>query len=1666
METNLQTGLKMKNILQLSALSTAIALSGCGGGGGFYGPSGSTAAPTTGSTTPVATNYHIVLSSSKPTMVVTGDTAVITAHLLDANGGGVAGQNVILSIPATLSSGVTITGPAMVATDANGNATFTIDLPSGGSNAALITSGITVNATFTDTTNKVTSQTTTIGVVQSQPVSASQYQLSMSGSKSTLAVTGDTATVTVKTLDANGGGVAGQSVVLALPSAAVAEGVTINGPSTVVSDANGNAVFTINLAAATGANAAALIASGIVLNASLTVGNSAPIKQVLTLQVQAAAAVTSSQYHLVMNTSKSTIIAGNDTATVTVKALDVNGGGAAGQIVVLSIPNAATNGVTINGSSTGTTDASGNVSFTIQSQTNNNTVSLSALIATGVVINATTTNPATNATTTQSTLLNAVATLTPAATIPLYHLAMATSKAAMVITGDTATVTVKTLDVNGGSVGGQNVTLQIPGTATSGVIINGPSTVQSDINGNAVFTVVLPTATANSPNPQSLLTSGITFIATVTDANNLSSTQSTMVNVIAAPVQVAAQYHLLMSTSKSSILVTGDTVSITTKLVDANGGGVAGQNVVLNIPNSATNGITISGSSTGTSDVNGNVTFNLVSNDAGLTPAQVSAFIAAGFFKVNSTFTDANNVVVSQSTNVGVSINASTTALYHLSMATSKQSLVVTGDSATVVVKALDANQTAVAGQNVTLVIPNAVALGITLTSTATTQTDANGNAIFTFALAAGTTANTSQLLAGGVVLQASITDANGVTSSQSTTENVVTAALSTLPIYQLIETSNKSTMIVTGDTAIITTQLVDSNGGGVAGQNVKLMLPPAVISNGVTINGPSAAVTDVNGYATFTVKLANVSSQSALVSSGIKPVVSYTDANNNSITQSTFINVAQAAASAYHLTMTSSSTTMIVTGGVTTVTVKALDNNAGGVAGQTVTLSIPNSASNGVTINGSSTAVTDATGNAVFTVTLPDDTNSAAAVIANGVDLNASITDANNVTSQQTTHINVIAAPVPTSATYRIDLSSNVPTVLVSGGQVVVTTKLVDSNGGGVANQQVVLSIPGTATNGVTINGPSTATTDANGNITYTLNVPAQSSTTGIGVNATYTATNGTLVTQSTNINVATSLASTPLYHLAMATSASSLNSSGDTATITVKALDANNGGVAGSSVNLNIPTSSGLTVNGSSTAVTDVNGNAVFTVNLAAGSSDPTGINVTASITDANNNTAQQVTHFNVVSPVSSTYQVVLSSSKSNLLVTGDTATMTVKLLDLNGGGVAGQSVMLSLPQSAITDGMSITGPSTVVTDANGNAVFTLNLVAATGAKATDLLTNGVTLTASFAPVVGQPATITQITKLNVVQASANSQYHLAMSSNKTAMIVAGDSAVVTVTALDVNGGGVLGQNIVFSLPQAMQNEGVIISGPSTVATDTFGNAVFTVTIPTANPTNNPQVDTASLLSTGITVNATLTDATGATTQQLTHINGVNATNPQPIGQITVGQSNKISTSTDDVYYIMPMSVNVVGIDGKPVSNQSVTMSIAQLEYFKGISTYVAPGPWAPVHSVTCTPSGTPFLPISFTGPTISSTPTTATYVTDSTGKFDFSLRYAKNYAGWLDIAMTATATVSGTSISSLPSFSPLPVLASEIIDPNVSPPNQFSPYNPLPNDPTYAVDIKKCP
>ena len=69
--------------LKLSAIAISILLASCGGGGsdGYFGGGNSGSGTTTPPTTPeaVKTNYHLVISSNKPSMLISGDIATITS---------------------------------------------------------------------------------------------------------------------------------------------------------------------------------------------------------------------------------------------------------------------------------------------------------------------------------------------------------------------------------------------------------------------------------------------------------------------------------------------------------------------------------------------------------------------------------------------------------------------------------------------------------------------------------------------------------------------------------------------------------------------------------------------------------------------------------------------------------------------------------------------------------------------------------------------------------------------------------------------------------------------------------------------------------------------------------------------------------------------------------------------------------------------------------------------------------------------------------------------------------------------------------------------------------------------------------------------------------------------------------------------------------------------------------------------------------------------------------------------------------------------------------------------------------------------------------------------------------------------------------------------------
>lgn len=462
-------------------------------------------------------------------------------------------------------------------------------------------------------------------------------------------------------------------------------------------------------------------------------------------------------------------------------------------------------------------------------------------------------------------------------------------------------------------------------------------------------------------------------------------------------------------------------------------------------------------------------------------------------------------------------------------------------------------------------------------------------------------------------------------------------------------------------------------------------------------------------------------------------------------------------------------------------------------------------------------------------------------------------------------------------------------------------------------------------------------------------------------------------------------------------------------------------------------------------------------------------------------NNNTGGGSTTPTTPEAVQTNYHLVISSNKPSLLVSGDTATITIKLVDENGGGVVDQDVTLAI-EDTITNGITIDGASKVKTDASGNANFNIKLDAQNIKDRVALLDKGIHLNASFTD--GTKKTVTQTTILKALESinseTSTAQYFLNMSTNKPTLLITGDNAKVTVKAVDLNGGGVEGQTVTLAIQDTLKN-GVTIDGSSKALTDTSGNAVFNIILPATTGTN-----AASLLTNGITLNAELTDANGVTSKQSTKISVVSAAVAQPVGNITFGNSGELQKSADANYYSEAASAHVVDINGKPLANQTVTLSLKVLSAGTGVF-YPKKGldqakdnQVLMLKSTLANPSLTDAekvkiealiealdkfenegrdqnycqlndlkntqLATGFVSPT-GEINTTFTYTTDSTGKFDFRVNYLRRYAGWQSVEITAQTGVSGKTLRSSMNYR-LGILQADL-DAETSQPFDTSPY-----------------
>ncbi|WP_151984873.1 Ig-like domain-containing protein [Acinetobacter radioresistens] len=272
---------------------------------------------------------------------------------------------------------------------------------------------------------------------------------------------------------------------------------------------------------------------------------------------------------------------------------------------------------------------------------------------------------------------------------------------------------------------------------------------------------------------------------------------------------------------------------------------------------------------------------------------------------------------------------------------------------------------------------------------------------------------------------------------------------------------------------------------------------------------------------------------------------------------------------------------------------------------------------------------------------------------------------------------------------------------------------------------------------------------------------------------------------------------------------------------------------------------------------------------------------------------------------------------ASKTAMLLSGDTLVLTTQVLNSETGGAAADEPVTLQLVNAKELGISIDGLAEQTTDSNGYAIYTLKLNASTNQA---LLRDGISINLLNA----EKKKISDI-HINIVESEVERPlYDLAIQTNKNLLSVKGDTATITVKALDTNGGSLVGKTVTLSILDYTNNR-VLIDGPSTQITDELGNAIFIVRL----PLSTGELAT-SLMAKGISLEAKITDPKNVTVIKPLKLNVIAGETLTPVGNITFGNAGVLTTNNEKTFYSEDISAQVVDIDGKPLANQKVTMSI----------------------------------------------------------------------------------------------------------------------------------------
>ncbi len=304
---------------------------------------------------------------------------------------------------------------------------------------------------------------------------------------------------------------------------------------------------------------------------------------------------------------------------------------------------------------------------------------------------------------------------------------------------------------------------------------------------------------------------------------------------------------------------------------------------------------------------------------------------------------------------------------------------------------------------------------------------------------------------------------------------------------------------------------------------------------------------------------------------------------------------------------------------------------------------------------------------------------------------------------------------------------------------------------------------------------------------------------------------------------------------------------------------------------------------------------------------------------------------------------YSLEIDSNKSKLSENGDEVLITVRLIDKNGGGVAGKPVTLILDEIAREKGLTNKGIATKTTDDYGYVAYEVSLKQVTNAIVkNDLLKNGVNISATY--VDSMNSQLIHSLHLDIVNVNEVEQaplYNLRLISNKTNLNVKGDIATIVTQVVNAKGSVVSGQKVTFKIKDANKNF-VILSADSDTS-DQLGQAKFDLRI----PSNLTKVQRDYLLENGIIVEASITDESGRISTKELHIEVSALEGEKVTPNISFGRTNKLASVNDDLDYQETLSVRVVDNDGNAIENTNFSISMQVIKTLSGH--YVLGKAWA---------------------------------------------------------------------------------------------------------------------